>query len=278
MSKLLISEIGRMLKSKIFWVCAAAVFAASVWIMQMGGIAVKNGRVVTLEEYFFYLGPVVPLFFSVFISMFMGTEHSDGTVRNKLMIGYSRKQLYLTYYLTCLIGVGILIAAWFLGGLTGIPVLGSWTMGVTEILTCVLITILYCALLTAVFSFFSVMISSKAASAVVQIVFAILMILLGSTIYNQLCEPELSSGLILVDGEIVMSEPELNPAYIGGTMRKICIALLNIIPTGQGILMLHKESLGNVPSIIPLQIISSAVLAFVVTSVGILLFRKKDLK
>lgn len=277
MSKLLKGNFARLLKSKIFWVCTAAIFLVAVYIMQMGGIAIKK-RNVTLDQYFFYLGPVVSLFFSVFISLFIGTEHSDSTIRNKLIIGHSRKQVYLAYYLTCLIGTGIMIAAWFLGGLTGIPILGAWTMGTAAIITNILITILYCATLTAIFVFFSAIIQSKATSAVVQIVFAIVLILLGSMLYNQLCEPEEISGMVLVNGEIVMSEPEPNPTYISGTMRQIYIALVNILPTGQGILMLHWDTSGSVPIIIPLQIISSILLALGITTAGVWLFRRKDLK
>lgn len=275
MSKLLKGNLVRLFLSKIFWICTAAVFFAVIFIMQMGGKAVKV-RNVTMDEYFFYVGPMISLFFSVFISMFIGTEHSDGTVRNKLIIGHSRKQIYLAYYLTCLIGTGIMIAVWFLGGLTGIPLLGAWTISTAEIMTNVLITILYCALLTAIFVFFSVMIQNKAASAVVQIIFAIILILLGSMLFNQLCEPEKTSSISLVNNEVVMGEPEPNPMYIGGAMRQIYIALVNILPTGQGILMLHWND--SVPIIIPLQLISSILLAFSITVVGIMAFCRKDLK
>lgn len=277
MSKLLKGNLVRLFKSKIFWICTAAVFFVVIFIMQMGGRALKV-RNVTMDEYFFYVGPMISLFFSVFISMFIGTEHSDGTVRNKLIIGHSRKQIYLAYYLTCLIGTEIMIAAWFLGGLTGIPLLGAFTISTAEIITNILIIILYCALLTAIFVFFSVMLQSKAASAVVQIIFAIILILCGSMLYNQLCEPEEVSGIVLVDGEIAMSEPEPNPTYIGGAMRQIYIVLVNILPTGQGILMLHRDTSGRVPIIIPLQIISSIFLAFGITVAGIMTFRRKDLK
>lgn len=277
MIKLLRGNIARLLKSKIFWICTAAVFLVAVYIMQMGGIAVKK-RAVTLDEYFFYLGPVVALFFSVFISLFIGTEHSDGTVRNKLIVGHSRKQVYLSYYLTCLVGTEVMIAAWFLGGLTGMPVLGVWKTGAAAIFTNILITMLYCALLTAIFVFLSVMMQNKATSAVVQIVFAIVLILWGSILYNHLCEPEEISGMMLINGEIVMGEPEPNPTYIGGTLRQVCIALVNILPTGQGILMLHQESYGSVPILIPLQIISSILLALGITTAGVMLFRRKDLK
>lgn len=277
MSKLLRADLARLFKSRVFWICTAAIFLAAVYIMQMGGIAIKK-RDVTMDEYFFYLGPMLAIFFSVFISMFIGTEHSDATVRNKLVVGHSRKHIYLAYYLICLVGVEIMIVVWFLGGLTGIPILGAWRMGTAAVLTNILITILYCALLTAVFVFFSVMIQNKAAAAVVQMIFALLLILLGSMIYNRLCEPEKISGMVLVDGEIVMSEPEPNPTYIGGTMRQIYIALVNILPTGQGILMLHWDTSGSVPLIIPLQIVSSIILAFVITAAGVLMFRRKDLK
>ena len=277
MSKLLRGNFVRLFKSRIFWICTAAIFCSAVFIMQMGGRAIEV-RNVTMDEYFFYLGPMVSLFFSVFISMFIGTEHSDGTVRNKLIIGYSRKQVYLAYFLTCLGGIGIMLAVWFLGGLTGIPLIGLWKTGAAAVITNILITVLYSAVLTAIFVCFSVMMQNKAASAVAQIVFALLLILAGSTLYNRLYEPEQISGMVLVNGEIIMSEPEPNPMYIGGALRQICIALVNMLPTGQGILMLNWDSSGSVPILIPLQIASSIVLAIVITALGVLVFRRKDLK
>ena len=277
MSKLLLSEINRMRKSKIFWLCVIAVLGVTVWIMMMGNRAAQKINV-TLEYYYFQLGPFIPFFYSVFISMLMGTEYSNNTIRNKLIIGHTRGQIYLAYYLTCLIGAEFLVAVWLVGGLIGIPMLGVWTVGVETVIGFIIITLLYCAALTAIFTFFGMMISSKSVSVVTQFIFALLIILAASMLYNGLCEPEMSAGMVLVDGKIVMSEPEPNPMYIGGFLRKICVLIVNILPTGQGILMLHQETSGDIPIMIPLQIISSVVISVGLTAVGILAFRRKNLR
>ena len=279
MIKLLRGNLNRLFKNKVFWLCVAAIILCSVFMIRQGVLLMESDRKpVTLDEYYFRLGPFVALFLSVFIPMFLGAEYSFGTIRNKLTMGFTRDKIYLSYFLSSLIGVGIILTAWFLAGLTGIFQLGVWKSGAANIIISFLVTILYSTALTAFFTFFSVMITGRSASVVFQIVFALGIILAASTLYNRLCEPEESRGIVFVNGELVMTEPEANPMYIGGVLRKIYVALVNILPTGQGILMLHEESAESVPLNIPLQIVSSILIAFVMTAVGISVFRKKDLK
>lgn len=279
MIKLLRGNLIRLFKNKFFWLCVITIIVCSVYMINQGVLLSESGRkTVALEDYYFRIGPFFALFLSVFIPMFIGVEYSFGTIRNKLTMGCTRDKIYLSYFLSCLIGVGIILSAWFLAGLTGIPKLGFWKSGAMEIIMSYIVTIFYSIALTAIFTFISVMITGRSTSAVLQIIFALGIILAASTIFNRLCEPEEIRGMVLVNGEIAMTEPEPNPMYIGGTTRQICVALVNILPTGQAILMLHEESSGSVPIIILLQIISSILLALGVTAAGILIFRKKDLK
>lgn len=279
MSRLLRGNFNRLFRNKIFWLCVLAIIAFALnYISQGVTLAEAGWDHIYLDNYYFQTGPFVALFLSVFIPMFIGAEYSFGTIRNKLTIGCTREKLYLSLFLSCLTGVGILLAAWFVSSLAGIPKLGLWRSGISAIIMEFIVTVLYSTALTAIFTFFSMMITGRSISVVVQMVLAIGLILAGSMLYNRLCAPEEIGGLVLINGELVMSEPEPNPMYIGGTLRQIFIALLNILPTGQAILMLNEDTSGSVPIMIPLQIISSILIAFVMTAAGIMLFRKKDLK
>ena len=270
---------SRLFKSGIFLLSIAAMIIFTLFQIKNGIDYLGSERkAVSLEDCYFNAGPFLALFFSVFIPMFMGAEYSFGTIRSKLAVGHNRGTVYLAYFLSCLTGVGIILAVWFLAGLTGIPKLGLWQADAVTIISQFLITILYSAALTAIFTFFSMMITSRSASAVFQILIALGMILLAGMLYNTLCEPEMSVEPVLINNVITLTEPKPNPYYIGGIRRTICIDMLNILPPGQGILMLHDETANNVPNMPILQIVSSIAATFIFTIAGMFIFQKKDIK
>ena len=279
MNKLLKGNYLRLFHNKIFWLSVLAVIVCCLYEINQGIVFLEAGfHMVTLDEHYFYIGPLAALFLSVFIPMFIGVEYSFGTIRNKLTIGHTRDKIYISVFLSCLTGTVIILAAWFAAGLTGIPKLGLWRSGISAISTKFIVTILYSIALTSIFTFFSVLITGRSVSVVFQIVLALVIILSGSMLYNRLCEPEVIRSMEIINGELEVGEPEPNPMYIGGIMRKICVAIINILPSGQAILLLHGDLTNGVPKLIPLQIISSVLITLVFTAAGILLFRKKDLK
>ena len=105
MRKLLSANFARLGKDKVFWITAVAVFISSlVTIFNSSGSAdlmISSGYPVTLDDYFFNHAPMMGLYYAVFISLFLGTEYSDGTIRNKLAVGHRRLDVYLANYMTC---------------------------------------------------------------------------------------------------------------------------------------------------------------------------------
>lgn len=53
------------------------------------------GQTVVLDSNIFSHILLVPIVFSVFCSLFIGTEYSDGTIRNKIVVGHTRRAIYL---------------------------------------------------------------------------------------------------------------------------------------------------------------------------------------
>ncbi len=98
MGKLLRSNLSRLWKDKIFWLCMGGMLLYAVVYMLNASqktISPVTGEVYTLEHYYFMFLAYVDFFFAVVTSMFLGTEYSDGTIRNKLIVGHTRTNVYL---------------------------------------------------------------------------------------------------------------------------------------------------------------------------------------
>ena len=59
----------------------------------------------------------ISFFFSFFVGLFIGSERSDGLLRNKVMAGHSQKRIFLAHYLTLFTAVLVMQLCWLLGAL-----------------------------------------------------------------------------------------------------------------------------------------------------------------
>ena len=104
MNKLLRANFARVKRNKVFWgfVAFMAVFGAFLPIKQyMDSFSSQaETNTVSLNHVFFAYTLVIGVLCAVFCSLFLGTEYSDGTVRNKLMIGHRRSAIYLSNLIT----------------------------------------------------------------------------------------------------------------------------------------------------------------------------------
>lgn len=277
MRNLLSSEFHRLWKNKVFWVGTVAMLAISVVVILSGSrqaaTMMAQGYAQSLDEFYFSLAPTIGLFCAVFIGLFIGTEHSEGTIRNKIVVGRTRTEIYLSNYLVCFTAGVCFVAAWMIGGLVGIPTLGFEKLGTEATLIYVAIAIFFTAALAGIFTLLCMLSSNKAITAVLAILLALGLIMAASIIYNRLAEPEMNSGVMITAQGMQMEEPTPNPNYISGMKRTIYQFVLECLPSGQGILMANLE----IPRPV-LSLVSSAVISLVTTIAGVFVFRKKDLK
>lgn len=277
MRKLLSANLSRLWKDKIFWLCAVCVLLVSVMAMLADcRYAAENkaaGYAVSLEQYYFNTVPFMGIFIAVFTAMFLGTEYSDGTIRNKVTVGHTRTDIYLAGFITCCVGSVLLLTAGFLGGLVGVPAFGLWSIDAAKLLGLLAVAVLFTVALTAIFTVIGMLVTHKAFSVVFAIFLFLAMLIAASSMYNRLCELEFYSGIMITSEGMQMSEPSLNPDYLTGTARTVYEWLLDILPTGQSIL------LSNLETARPLrQMISSVAVTVLSVLCGMLVFRKKDLK
>ena len=133
MGNLLHANISRMVKSRVFLLAILAELAYTAlvvlvcWDHYAGGTGNYTLEAV-LAAGFGLMGylSIPSLIYAVLLSVHLGTDYSDNTLRNKLIVGHTRTEVYLADLLTCVIAaVGLdLLFLILAGALCVYPVLG----------------------------------------------------------------------------------------------------------------------------------------------------------
>ena len=275
MRNLLCANLFRLRKSVLFW--GTLVLSFGVGLMLVGnrlGDRASYGASISLDQIIFGHAVTIGLLGSVFVSLFLGAEYSDGAIRNKLAAGHSRTSVYLANFLTmagcCLLFCLACLAA-VLG--LGLPLIGPPSVPLPELLPLLAgsltVAVSFCALFTLVV----MNCSRKALSATVCMLGVVFMMSLATYLSARLDQPEFRDTMpLVVDGEVVFGT-EPNPLYLRGAAREVYQALDDLLPYGQALQYMTFSTV--YPERLPLY---SLAVAAASTGTGIALFRRKDLK
>ena len=89
MTRLLGANFACMKKSRNFHSCMAFMASCGLFMAGMSYYMLcKSGHGIPLENMCFGYANLMGFAAAVFISLFLGTEYSDGTIRNKLTVGH----------------------------------------------------------------------------------------------------------------------------------------------------------------------------------------------
>ena len=281
MRNLLSAGSARLWRSKLLYLFAGAIFFLAAGTMLNAGrqaLADTSGYPYYLEQHYFDTAVYMGIFSSAFLALFIGTEFGDGTIRNKLTVGHTRVNVYLSNLVLCAAASLVFNAAWMVGGMAGIPALGPWTIGTSGVVLSVVISVLAAVSLGSIFLLVSMLSGNRAATTVACIFLSLALIVTASYFYNHLCEPELSSGMMItIEGGLEVMPPTPNPRYVAEPLRSVFMAIVNILPTGQMILLANIKS-GEGFAVYPLQIAGSLLLTLLTTGAGLILFKRRNLK
>lgn len=286
MSKLLKANFARLWKSRIFWLgmlfsaglSALLVIARSENIKRYSEIYASHDASYRNSDGLIFIGGLYLIFAAaVFIGVFVGTEYSDGTLRNKLIIGHSRSSIYIANLIVCttagiIMHLTYIITTILLGNL----LLEDSTLTFKKIL---LLTLMGTAAMIAASSLLvmiSMLIHSKSAGAVAILIATIVMLMASVTIADRLSAPEYYEGYSYIDedtGEKIDVEREKNTRYPTGTKRKVYEFLNDFLPTSQLYKVASLDS--SKPDI---ALIYDGIIILITTTAGIAVFRRKNLK
>lgn len=309
MYNLISAEIYRCKHNKLFWFCVIAslisgvVYGCNVCIIQ------------AFDDMY-----IVPLFviLAAFISLSIGREYGDGTIRNKIISGKSKKTIMLSR-----ICISILVSVIFT--LVYLIPCSLISMNViSKIPTSVLIwTLLGFFLLniawSSIFSFFSSLITTKEIAAIINIAMVIIIMFGSYQIEHTIGQPEFleveeaesvkmtadevkqlkdgtfdgsysfdtnDEGVVIYYKDIIVgNSKEPNPSYLGKQVNTALKAIDYTLPHGQinfymsSLTYYADEDTHNVEyDVIKLFPLYSLMLMLVFSAIGIATFRNKDLK
>ena len=277
MSELMSAHLFRLKRDKAFWACVGAMLAFSVGGMLNGcrqsEAMLAYGYQMGLEKYYFTLAPAVGFFVGVFSGLFLGTEYADGAIRGKLIVGHSRREVYFASLLANILTALTITAAWLIGGLVGVPVLGLWKMSGIAVAINILVAVGSAVALAAMFTLLGMLVMKKSNGVVAAILLFLGLLLTAAWVYNALMEPEMTAGFIMTVDGVQSAELTPNPNYVSGVMRRVLELLLDILPTGQEALIAN----GGIGRPL-LNLVASGAVTVFTTLAGMAVFERKDIK
>lgn len=278
MIALLSTNFFRIRRDLLFWL--------ALCVCLVGGIAFGMGFRGALAFDDFYAFPFF-VALCAFLSLFLGREYGDGTLRNKVTAGYRRGQIYLAYLLASL-AVGLLFLAAFL-----LPFVVMNAAALAPLGAKVVGMVLLCAALVALFTAISCCVSLWVVGALVNLGLWFFLMFGACQIEFALGQPAYVTELYAdAQGRVQEGETTPNPHYLGGTLRVVAEGVDACLPNGQmnrivsyltTCLSLRETGLDPEGAELYQEVrfrdpLCALAVTAGVTGVGLAVFRKKDLK
>lgn len=272
MNKLLLANVARLKKDKVFWIGMIFMFVTGILIVINNR---QNIDSMHLENVFFSYIVIIGILAAAFGSLFIGTEYSDGTIRNKLMIGHTRSSIYLANFIICIIANLCMSVSYMIAvSIFGIPMFGFFHTDIKIILTFLLCATIVTIAFSSIFLFLSMLNQNKAMTAVISMIGIVAIFCLAIDINLKLQAPEFYPGYIFTDSLGKITEDHIpNPSYLRGSARTMYQFFLDFLPTGQSLQIASMEG----KNLLQMSLYSILITIVMLVS-GICCFRKKDLK
>lgn len=271
MRELIGANFRRLFKSKLFWggvlfmyVVAAAELVSTKIELVTGGETAASALDALLYDGALRLSVMM----AVFVSVFIGTDYSDGTIRNKIVLGHRRSHIYLANLVVCVSAAIMMQAAHLLALIApGLALFQGMTTSVYDAAVQILLSMLAVNAFTAVYTAICMVSRSKSDSAIISLLTVIGVTLLSLIFYQELMQPEFVT-------DSVTSEMVRNAYYVSGAKRVVFSILNDMLASSQIMQLENQYVVGHIERF---AIYDLAVMA-VSTMCAIFVFRQEDLK
>lgn len=233
-------------------------------------------RIIELDKLVLNNISIIGIVTAVFTALFVGREYSDGTLKNKIIIGSSRAKIYLSN-LIIVITVSLILELLhlFIVFLIGTHIFGTLQMSLSKFLIIAVCIIGIIIANSSIFTCISMNIRNKTISAITSLLLAFGMMVTSILLISRLNEPKYIESAVLTKSNTSQYEivQEKNPKYLNKSQRKVYENILAFIPTGQSFMILGAMDANF--KIFPLYSLGVIILF---TGLGIIIFKKQELK
>ncbi len=276
MRRLLSAGFYRLFRNRLFWgilifMTAMAVIIPFVIYAQM----MKYQLAGSVESVIGIHSAFTGFFTAVLCADFLGTEYSDGTVRNKLAAGHARWEIYCAGLAVCgAASILILLVHQVVISVIGRILISPFTAPLQMVLAFYGVSLLLGVTFAGIYTMLVKSNQNKAVAAVLCLITAILLFFISFYILARLSAPEMITGYEMTEaGEVVLTGEEPNPQYVGGALRTFFEFLTYFLPFGQ-MFHLSQADTGRlgIMALYDLLILAGTAAA------GLAVFQRKDLK
>lgn len=236
--------------------------------------SIQYGSSPMLDNFLFGGPAVVGIILSVLCSLFVGTEYSDGTIRNKLIVGHTRTGIYFSNFILCMFAAVLMYLVTLTAAFAfGIPLFGLPAIKFSFFLILFVDGLLLCVAYAALYNMIAMLCSSKSHANIICILSAFFLLIAGMILLQMLnAPPTIQTAELAINGEISVVEAA-NPAYLTGLKREIYQFFYDLLPGGQVFQLASLEVLH------PFRIAALSLSITVLSgAAGAFCFNRKELK
>ncbi len=274
MCNLLSANFMRLRKEKVFWImfcfmlALGIIFPTSIKIDE-----VRTGYVNNIDNIFGQYAMFIGIVMAIFCSFFVGKEYSDQTIRNKIISGKKRTDIYLANFISCAAASIILCVVFFLSYLCiGITLLGFFTIDINIVFLFLLTVIALSVAFSSIFNLIAMLSVNKAVTAVICILSAFIFLFIGMQLNKMMNEPETILGMTITEtGESYEETP--NPKYLNDKERRLVQFAYDFLPGGQVVQCVAIDAAN-----LPMLPVYSFIIIVSTTGIGLFCFKRKALK
>ena len=260
MRRLLKADLHLLWRSTAFWLALLFMTASTVILVittynMLTEYGYDPGQY-TIEATMFCMLPGIGIINAIWLHLLIGSDYDQGTIRNKLICGHTRRDIFFSHWLAASSGALLILLISLTAG-AGL----SWYFFRTFMLsaTDLTVVIISCVLLTICYTAIDVALAMNILRRAISVVCGMVVMLCLSSATSFL-EVELSSTLVSGGMPVTLRE-------------QLEQLLYDLLPSGQCSQI--NAMMFDHMAIWPLY---SLILTVLVTAVGYLLFRKKDIK
>ncbi len=244
----------RLRQSLSFWVCVVlqVSFAAILFFMTYS-VYPEETRIFGKS---FVVGSYIMFFLSVFITSFICTDYSCQTIRNKLFVGHSREAIYFSNFITVWIGSVIITAAYWITLLAFSVFVGfEADMSLNEFWFLILTKIAAVTALVSLYVLLSELITSKSKAVTTALILSLILLIIYPIMGDMHIEFNVQAAKVISKG--------------------VSVFFTDVMPSGQINQMMQMETTADIQRIFPIYSLAVTVVSY---AIGVLIFRRKDLK
>jgi len=115
MGKLVKANVARLLKDQLLYVCFV-IAVVMTYIVTKADMEVATLHGLTQNNCMVVISGAVYGFLAVFVPMFEGVEYGNGVIRNKIIMGYTQKDVYFAHLIASAVIIAAVELLWLVTG------------------------------------------------------------------------------------------------------------------------------------------------------------------